>query len=157
MGTEGSLIPGMEPKPRRLPDPSDEYWTEGIKTIRTNPPESSNPKDAIGSAKTPLHLIPASAAIELAEALRLGAEKYTPANWAKSPVRSSVYVSAAMRHIFQWQDGHDKDDESGRTHLAHAMACMAIMIDAASRGTLIDDRPVPGRAPDLLEECRREV
>jgi hypothetical protein len=100
-----------------------------------------NPKDAIGDTKTPLHLIPKVAVAALSWVMSLGAKKYGPYNWRENSVRESVYIAAAMRHLTLAELGEDIDPESGQLHYAHAMACMAILIDAQASGNLVDDRP----------------
>lgn len=112
---------------------------------------SLNPKDRLGILKPSLHLVPASANILESVVFALGAKKYGGSfNWREHKISASIYVSAAMRHILQWFDGQDIDAESGVTHLAHARACLGIMIDAEACGTLIDDRPNAGPAADLI-------
>lgn len=108
-----------------------------------------NPKDAQGRKKVPLHLIPAVAQVHLARAFNDGVQKYGQANWRKSGVNASVYVSAAQRHLALWYDGGEElADDSKVHHLGHAMACLAIILDAQQCGKLNDDRPdaVPGLA-----------
>lgn len=100
-----------------------------------------NPKTVFGAAKCPLHLVPPSAVQAEAWAFKLGAEKYGPYNWRDIPVTASTYLAAALRHIQAYQDGEDLDPESGRPHLGHARACLAILIDAGDVGALNDDRP----------------
>jgi hypothetical protein len=46
-------------------------------------------------------------------------------------------------------DGEDLDPESGMDHLAHIMACCAVLLDAKAAGKLNDDR-TPGPAPEYL-------
>jgi hypothetical protein len=79
-----------------------------------------------------------------AVALLDGAAKYGRMNWRATPVRASIYVDAAKRHINAWLDGEDLDPDSGLPHLGHAIACIAILIDAEAAGTLIDDRNFNG-------------
>lgn len=55
-----------------------------------------------------------------------------------------------MRHIMAILDGEDLDQESGAPHQAHVAACMAIILDAAEVGNLVDDRPLAGTASDLM-------
>jgi hypothetical protein len=113
---------------------------------------STNPKDLLGRLKPPLHLVPQSANILEAVVFSLGARKYGGAyNWRVKPVIASIYVSAAMRHLAQWLDGQDDDAESGVSHLAHARACLGILLDALATGHLVDDRPPPGAAHALIE------
>ena len=116
-----------------------------------NDMQSTNPKDKIGQKKPPMHLIPAPALVEEAMVMGLGASKYGPYNWREHSVAASVYIAAAYRHLMAWFDGQDTDAESGITHLAHARACLGILIDAQRQGKLVDDRPAPGATALLLD------
>jgi hypothetical protein len=100
----------------------------------------NDPKGVAGSLKAPMWLVPPVALEELSWVLKLGAEKYGEYNWRKTGVCASTYISAAFRHLNAWRDGEDLDPESGRSHLAHAMTCFAIVLDAEKCGTLDDDR-----------------
>lgn len=104
----------------------------------------TNPKTAYGVQKTPLHLVPPPALLALADVMGLGAKKYGPYNWREHAVSASVYQAAAMRHLLAWWSGESVDPESGQSHLAHAMACLAIVLDAQAVGKLNDDRPAGG-------------
>jgi hypothetical protein len=115
------------------------------------PPDDENPKDRVGVRKPPLHLIPPSAEILESVVMALGAKKYGAFNWRCSKVKASVYVAAARRHLVQWFDGCDDDRESGVSHLAHARACLGILLDALATGNLIDDRPPAGVSTELVE------
>jgi len=107
----------------------------------TSEAPDSNPKTAFGIQKTPLHLVPPPALIAEAEVFGLGARKYGPYNWREHSVSSSIYQAAALRHLMAWWEGQDIDPESGQSHLAHARACLGILLDAAAHGRLNDDRP----------------
>lgn len=109
----------------------------------------NNPKTLIGSSKIPLHLVPPSAKHFLAEALADGARKYGPYNWRDAAISVSVYKAAAERHMDAFWDGEDFAVDSGVHHIAHAMACMALLLDAMTVGKLNDDRPTAGAAPRL--------
>jgi dATP/dGTP diphosphohydrolase len=111
-----------------------------------------NPKDALGLKKPPLRLVPPAALLYMARVMGLGAAKYGPYNWRGKPVRYTVYLEAAMRHILSALDGEELDPESGQPHAAHAAACMAIVLDAKATGNLVDDRPTPGAAARLIAE-----
>lgn len=113
--------------------------------------ESTNPKDAIGRSKPSLHLIPSAALIHEAVVMGLGAKKYGPYNWRGKDVSAVVYISAALRHIFQYLDREDVDPESNASHLGHARACLGILLDAMELNKLVDDRPPKGPAADLLK------
>jgi len=118
--------------------------------------ENANPKDAIGSRKPPLHLIPPAAEIAESVVMALGAAKYEPFNWRSANVRASIYISAARRHLAQWFDGQDDDPESGVSHLAHARACLGILLDAIATGHVVDDRPPAGAASVLIEKFTKQ-
>lgn len=99
-----------------------------------------NPKDRLGSMKTPLGLVPKVCIAACARVMELGAAKYGPYNWRENAVREQVYIDAARRHLDLAESGEDVDDESGQSHYAHVMACMGILLDARATGNLVDDR-----------------
>lgn len=101
----------------------------------------TNPKDAIGSAKLPLHLVPDTLAVCCATALLEGALKYGAHNWRAAGVRASIYRSALQRHIAKWWNGENHDPVTGVHHLDNAIACLAILRDAELVDKLTDDRP----------------
>lgn len=113
--------------------------------------QTGNPKDAIGDTKPDLSLVPPAAVIYLALAMTDGANKYGPYNWRENKVRARVYVAAALRHINTYLDGENLAPDSRKPHLAHAIACLGILADATETGNLIDDRPIPGVASDLID------
>lgn len=117
----------------------------------------TNPKDLVGSAKLPIHLWPETATIMGAIGLLDGALKYGRANWRASGVRASIYVDAARRHIGRWFEGEDCDPDSGLPHLAHALACLAILVDAQAAGVLTDDRMIKGGFDELLQQLTPHV
>lgn len=100
----------------------------------------TNPKDAIGSGKLPLHLVPSIATAGESLALMWGAWKYGRANWRDAGVRYTIYTDAVERHLGKLKEGQDWDSESGLHHLWHIRACTAILIDADAAGMLTDDR-----------------
>jgi hypothetical protein len=110
------------------------------------PLADTNPKTAYGKAKPPMQYVPPVAMLELGLVMEFGASKYGKMNWRKDPVSASTYYDALMRHAFLYWDGANYDLESKRSHLAHVMACCAILLDAEANGTLIDDRPEKGSA-----------
>lgn len=106
--------------------------------------EQFNPKDIIGSNKIPLHLWPETATVLGSLALLDGALKYGRSNWRAVGIRASIYYDAARRHLNAWFEGEDVDQDSGLPHLAHALACIAIIVDAQNAGKITDDRNLPG-------------
>lgn len=109
-----------------------------------------NPKSVQGAKKYDLMYLPLPAKIEVNRALEDGAKKYGKANWRETGVSASVYLNAAMRHMDQYNEGQERASDSGVHNLGHAMACLAIIIDAAANGKLIDDRPTPCVDTDAL-------
>ena len=120
--------------------------------VATGGGDGENPKDRLGARKPPLQLIPPAAELLESSVMALGARKYGPFNWRSTNVKASVYVAAARRHLLQWFDGQDDDPESGVSHLAHARACLGILLDALATGHLIDDRPPAGVSDSLIEQ-----
>lgn len=106
--------------------------------------------------KPPLSLIPAPAQVAEAVVFGLGAAKYGPYNWREKGVSARVYLDALQRHVLAWQDGEDFDPESGVSHLAHARACLGILLDAVAIGKLIDDRPPPGCAAAMIRDLTKD-
>lgn len=124
---------------------------EGIATVVDR---GVNPKDIVGATKPDLSLLPGTAMVEWARAQADGARKYGPYNWREKgkPVQAMTYVGAAQRHLAAFVDGEDVDPVSLVLHLAHAMACCAILIDAKACGNTIDNRPTPAPTADLIRK-----
>ena len=72
-------------------------------------------------AKAPLDLIPYEALEEIARVLAAGETKYGTANWSNG-IEMRRLLSAAMRHMGQFNSGEDYDEETKTLHLANA-AC----------------------------------
>lgn len=103
--------------------------------------KDTNPKDAVGTTKLDMGLIPDSALVELALAFTEGALKYGRYNWRIAGVRASIYNAAIHRHLAKWWSGEDHDATTRIKHLGSVMACCAILIDAEQVNLLTDDRP----------------
>lgn len=93
------------------------------------------------SGKPDLSLIPYAFLEQVTLALMYGEKKYARANYRKG-FKSHRLVGACMRHLIKWFWIEELDDESGLSHLAHAAACLAMIIDCRSISTLDEsDRP----------------
>lgn len=113
----------------------------------------ANPKTRVGARKLPLHLVPPTAVAHMALAFADGGSKYQPFNWRAEPISASVYYGAARRHIDAWWEGEDLAPDSRAHHLAHAMCCLAMILDTMDRpGCLNDNRPPPSEYAALLEQ-----
>lgn len=118
--------------------------------------DNTNPKDLIGVKKPRLSLVPPASIIYQALAMEDGATKYGPYNWREKKVQASIYIDAAMRHLAQWADGEENAEDSGRPHLAHALGCLGILVDAMETGNLVDDRPKSGAAATLIKRWTKK-
>lgn len=103
---------------------------------------SVNPKDLIGNTKVSISKFPVIAATYGAMAMMDGAEKYGAYNWRDKDVIASIYIDAALRHLYCWFEGQERATDSKVHHLGHAIACCAILLDAQGTGHLVDDRPL---------------
>lgn len=117
----------------------------------------TNPKDSVGSGKIPLHLWPTTATALGSMGLLDGMLKYGRSNFREIGVRASIYFDAANRHLNAWFEGEDCDPDSGLQHLAHALACLAIIVDAQAAGKLTDDRMVPGGYRKMITDLTPHV
>lgn len=116
-----------------------------------NPPKrgetkETNPKDAVGVRKVPLHVVPARVTAEVGLALLEGARKYGSYNWRAAGVRASVYFDATRRHMDDWWEGVDIDPDSGLSHVTKAIASLTVLRDSMMHGNWQDDRPIRAEA-----------
>lgn len=114
--------------------------------------KNTNPKDIIGCNKIPMHLWPETATVLGALGLLDGALKYGRSNWREAGVRASIYYDACKRHLNAWFEGEDNDPDSKLPHLSHALACLAIIVDADAAGKLKDDRMYPSGYRKLIDQ-----
>lgn len=120
--------------------------TDSYEALTFAPLPKENPKDAIGSRKAPLSVVPMGVIAEVGVALLEGACKYGRFNWRGAGIRSSVYFDATMRHLVDWQEGVDLDPDSGLSHITKAIASLVVLRDAQLQSMCTDDRP-PRSAP----------
>lgn len=116
-----------------------------------------NPKDAVAGTRVPISLMPDTAVIAGAMAFVEGAVKYGRYNWRVAGVSAFVYNNAARRHLMAWFNGEDIDEKSHLNHLWKALACIAILIDGAVVGKLIDDRPPRAPVTGMLDALEAYV
>lgn len=109
--------------------------------IKTQVPESNNPKDRIGQAKVSITSIPGIALLHEARAMANGKMKYGPFNWREHSVSAMIYIDALLRHVYSWVEREEDAPDSHVHHLGHARACLGILLDAQAHGNMLDDRP----------------
>lgn len=101
---------------------------------------SGGKKNAIGDPNKPrLSLIPRSAIWGMAKAFTHGETKYGTFNY-KEGIKITYLLDAAMRHITQFLDGENIDQDSQCLHLENAMAGLAMAIDMYYNKSEMDDR-----------------
>jgi hypothetical protein len=117
----------------------------------------TNPKDLIGTNKVPLNLVPTTTMAYLSIGHLEGHLKYGKVNWREAGVKFSIYLDAALRHIKKLDDGQWADPETKVPHLANALACLSIIVDAYECEKLIDDRPKQGAGAETLDRLAEIV
>lgn len=109
--------------------------------------EVTNPKNinATGTGvkhdqnKPDLSLLSPIALMKTAEVMNFGRKKYAAHNWRGGFLWSRP-LAAALRHIFAYLGGEDKDPESGLSHLAHASCCILFVLEFEETHKDLDDR-----------------
>jgi len=89
--------------------------------------------------KAKLYLLPPKSILEVGKVLTYGAEKYDAENWRKVDDLQNRYTSAALRHIFAHMDGELEDEETGLSHLAHAMCCLLFKLEIELENAKIEE------------------
>lgn len=104
--------------PRHLEEMYDAYYTKKeVEEGETLLQEKKGLK--YDSQKVPLDLIPYDALVEIGKVLQAGELKYGTANWANG-IEIRRLLAAAMRHLGQFNNGEDYDEETQTLHIANA-------------------------------------
>ena len=119
-GTKSDRNTPFESSAERKRKAHDEYDARMMDYMKPNRSLRHN------TGKPDYSLIPMAALAEVAKVLEYGASKYERGNWLK-PTSWEVSFACLQRHMSAWQAGEDNDDESGRSHIAHA-ACNLIQM-----------------------------
>lgn len=72
-------------------------------------------------------LLPMECIEDVVKILSFGAKKYHDNNWKSVTPFEERYYAALMRHIVAWRMGEEFDEESGISHLAHAMCNLVFL------------------------------
>jgi hypothetical protein len=119
--------------------------------------KATNPKDRAATSRLDLSLFPDTAVIYGALAMTEGDCKYGGYNYRVGGVLASVYYAATSRHLAKWFGGEWADPRTNVPHLASALACIAVVIDAVECGVLKDDRPPRVDVAGLLTRFEENV
>jgi hypothetical protein len=92
-----------------------------------------NPSDKRDDSKIPWINLPWDAMQEVGEVIRYGTKRHGPRNWEIRDPKDADFVSAMLRHVIAYAQGLRIDKESGRHHLAHAVANALFVIHHESR------------------------
>lgn len=111
--------------------------------------KDTNPKNALGVKKVPMHTVPCAVLMEMGLGMLEGGRKYGTHNYRSMGVLASVYYDGAMRHLMDWWEGEDVDPDSGLSHITKALTCLCVLRDSMIMGNWKDDRPI--RLPKGLD------
>ena len=114
-------------------------YSSSKKNVHSTPKKVDGGGMRFNSGKLPIELVPTSAMYALADVLEYGATKYDDHNWRRG-MKWSIPYSCAMRHLLKWFEGEERDEESGKEHLSHVMANIAMLIEFKSTCKELDDR-----------------
>lgn len=92
------------------------------------------------NGKPDLTLLNYSFLSKVAEVMMFGEKKYGRDNYRQG-ISNVRILGAVLRHINQYLDGQDTDEESGLPHLAHAAAGINMFFGIQDAGTAEDLRP----------------
>ena len=87
-------------------------------------------------------LLPPRALLAMAAVFEYGQHKYGDRNWERyaDDWKWGQLMGSTLRHLFAWMKREDIDGESPHSHLAHAMADLAMLYELQATGHGEDDR-----------------
>lgn len=89
--------------------------------------------------KPDMSLLSSIALFKIAQVMTYGKKKYSANNW-RGGLAWTRLLAAALRHIFAYLGGQDKDPETGLSHLAHASCCLMMLLEFEDTHVNLDDR-----------------
>jgi len=89
--------------------------------------------------KPQLSFVARSLLVAIATIMESGAEKYGRDNWKLGMDWHRPY-DALLRHLTAWWEGESLDDDSGMSHLNHAVCELMFLIEYEQKGIGHDDR-----------------
>jgi len=95
-------------------------------------------KDDVRDDKIPLEFLRLDGIAEMCRVFKFGGAKYGKNNYLKGHHVDQL-TAAALRHLLAYQGGEELDPESGYSHVAHIMCCMAMLQTQKNLNTLRRD------------------
>jgi len=95
---------------------------------------------SLASEKPPMYKLPRYPLEQIAHILEFGDKKHSASR--NLGIGSNYWVSKALRHIFAWKEGEDLDEETGRSHIAHAATDLLCLLNEIIEHPECDDREV---------------
>jgi len=106
--------------------------------------------------KPRLSLIPKEALWSMGEAFTFGEVKHGTYSWRNDSHTLTEILDKAMRHIVQFSNGENVDEQSKVLHLGSALADLAIAVDLFYNSKHLDDR-FKGSSKETKEEVQEDV
>jgi hypothetical protein len=139
-GAQPTVNINTDPSPQNIPfDWNKITFTNKVTTASGSAGGSAGGAMKFDDDKLPVNLLSTEALLQTAAVLKFGADKYHANNW-RDGFAWSRPLAAAMRHIMAYNDGEDKDPESGLSHLAHAACCIMFLLEFEKTHPELDDR-----------------
>lgn len=126
------------PKQIEIQRQLEQSWKDEAKRLNAQLDVESTGGVKFDGDKPRMDLLDPYAIEQLSQVLTFGARKYAAHNWRKG-LHKSRLIAAALRHLFAYLRGEDKDPETGLSHAAHAMCCCMFLLGLEHRADL-DDR-----------------
>lgn len=121
-------------------------WKARQEELLRNPGKMEWHNEANDKAKTyddgkpPLAYLPWAGIDEVAQVQAYGHRKYNDFYNYRKGMEIGRNLSCAIRHIRAFMEGEDLDQESNRSHLAHAACRLLFVMQNIHDKTVIDDR-----------------
>ena len=106
---------------------------------RNRPFEDQITADRFNEGKMAWELVDFESLEPLVEVLMFGATKYSKDNWKKGQAITEL-LGSLLRHIIAFQKGEDLDEESGKSHIGHAMCNLMFIQYVLNNHKHFDDR-----------------
>ena len=108
-------------------DDHELYWSEPIEpNIKVETSSMGSKALKYDENKVDWSLIPVEAMEEVLKVFQYGERKYARWNF-RNGFNSNRLIASCLRHVTSWQKGIDLDEETGLSHLSHAVCCLLML------------------------------